>query len=401
MSLGRPDLYIGNRLMQTAKGDPIPALAGLALSWGTDNALDMAPAATLSGQLLVKGAMPDFLDVGAPVGLIDPSSSRCLFAGTLQPLKAARDPQISTAHRVSFTATAPVAELEKHNLIDLDWTTEDTSSQRRGRLQAAMPRGWALDGAAGWDYLQHGHQRYQSVALLDLLSRYVRGSRQRFADTSAYVPGAGLRKRLTITEERLKTAVMPTNKPDEMEGMWLTDTPYSASGTAILPAGAVSNAIEWEKTPADLVTGVQATTWGKALIGSAAEDDSSEHEWPLDWVTDTSALRASYGSSIVRIETMLSPQNLAATREALGYIIAHWIETKTGWRPTTLTVPDSRRIGRAPLLNLLAVDTRATAGVSVPQAAGLPAPIRAFVLGGTATWTGKQWTTDLTLGRTQ
>lgn len=401
MSLGRPDLYIAGRKMQTLRTDPRPALAGLSLKWGTDNAVDISPASTLAGQLLIRGAMPEYLNPGAEVGLIDPATSRCLFAGKLQPLQAVRDPAIASAMRISFTAASPVGELEKHNMIDLNWTNPaagyETSAARLGRLRAAMPRGWTLDGAAGIEWLMQGDQRHQSVPLLDLLERYVRGNLQRYADTSTYIPGSGLRRRLTITAERPGTVQLTTVAPGD-EGRWIEGS--TISGTAVLPGSAVTDEIEWEKTPDDLVTGVQVSTWGKWLTTTQQDDDSSEHEYPLDYVVDTSDLRAQYGQSTIRVETMLSPQYTEATREAVKKIVQQWINTDTAWRPTSLQLPDSRRLATAPLLNLIAVDTRPTAALSVP-AEGLPATVRAFVLAGEAVWDGRKWITTLTLGRTQ
>ena len=73
----------------------------------------------------------------------------------------------------------------------------------------------------------------------------------------------------------------------------------------------------------------------------------------------------------------------------------------TKWRPSDLHLPDSRLIDSAPLLNMLAVDTRGTAAIAVPAATTLaPGRIQSFVMAGSATWTGTKWTIDLTLGRT-
>lgn len=397
MSLGAPDLYIAGKKIQTAKGDPRPALAGLQLKWGGSSQVDFDPASSMSAQMLARpGAMPDYLDVGATVGVVDPVSARCLFAGTLQPLQAAREPAVAGAHRISFTAASPIAELQKHNMIDMSWPDGETSAQRLARIKAAMPRGWTLDGVAGFDWITLGNQRYQSVRLLDLIERYVRSSVQRYSDTSTYVPGAGLKKRLTITGERYRSATLSGDRPGD-GGKWYPNDPARTAGTALLPARAIADEVQWEKTPDDLITALQVSTWGVLLT----KDDqySEEWEWPADWAGENNAAQAAYGIATAKVETMLSPQNLSATMGAVEQLGRQFLDSKTAWRPTTLPLPDSRRLDTAPLLNLLAVDTRTTAAVSVPGITS-PAPIRAFVLGGTATWTGTHWTTELTLGRT-
>lgn len=399
MSLGAPVLYIDNRQIQTRKDDPRPALAGLKIDWGSDDAQDTAPAAKLSGQMLIRGAMPAWLDVGAPVGLIDPASSRCLFAGTLEPLTAAPDPSVPDAYRVSFTASSPKAELEKHNVLDIDWPFDEPAANRRNRLASAMPRGWTLDGAAGWTWIPQGRQKYQSVPWLELANRYAAGQLLRIHDTSTYVPGAGLRKRITISRERPKSATMPGGNPKR--GSWLEYGGTAAStGIAILPPAAIDRPnLKWEKTPADVVTDVQITTSGGAYP-SPADSDSSDFEFWMSVYTDNSAMQDAYGYRQLRVETALAPSTPSTIKEAIRLLLERWLDTKTPWRPTTLALPNSNWLDDAPLLNLLAVDTRHMAAVAVPAATAAPGRIFAFVLAGTATWTGKKWETELTLGRT-
>lgn len=398
MSLGRPDLYIAGQKMQTAKTDPRPALAGLSLKWGNDSRQDRDPAATLTGQLLIRGTIPAYLNVGAPVGLVDPATSRTLFAGHLNPLTASPEPSVAGAFRVSFTAASPLAELEQHTVVNVEYPQDETAAARRNRIAAALPAGWTLDGLNGNTWQLQGQQRYQSIRWLDLADRYARGYFYRISDTSTYIPGAGVQKRLTITQDRHKDVGLPGDYAGAL-GLWKPGG--SISGTAILPLAAVARDMDWEKTPADVVTAVQVTTWGMWLVGTKAEDDSFEHEWPLDYALDTSALQRQHGFHLARIETSLSAQNAAISKNTVQGLTEEWLDTETNWRPTTLQIPDSRRLAAAPLLNLLAADTRHMAAVSVPQTTGLPARIRAFVLGGSATWTGKHWNTHLTLGRTE
>lgn len=393
MSLGQPDLYIAGRKMQTLKTDPLPALAGLTISWGSEEQFDMAPASTLSGQLLIRGAMPAYLDVGAPVGLVDPVSSRTLFAGTLEPLSAAPEERIAGAHRLSFTAASPKAELEKHRVLDFDWPHDEPATARRQRLAAAMPRGWTLNGAAGWNWINQGRQLYQSVEWITLAERYARSYYQRLHDTSTYVPGAGLQKRLTITNDRPRAVAFGPPEPGAL-GVW--QQAEGTSGVAVLPASAVHRDIEWKKTPADVITDVQITTTGGAYPQG---DESDEFEYWMSVYVNNDTLQDRYGYRQQRVETALSSYNANAVAQAVRLLVGYWLNTATDWRPTTLTLPDSRKLATAPLLNLLAVDTRHMAIVRVPGAVNYLAGISAFALAGSATWTGTKWTTDLTLGR--
>lgn len=396
--MGRPDLYIAGQKMQTTNKSARPALAGVSIDWGTDSRFDTGPASTISGELLIRdGVIPSWLNVGATVALMEPTRARCLFAGKMEPLTARPDDIIEGAMRVSFTASSPLSELQRHNVTDLDWPFDEAAAARLARLRRAMPRGWTLDGADGWDWITTGRQKYQSVPWLDLAERYVRGYLQRIHDTSYYLPGVGLRKRITITNERAKGAALGSLDAGRW-GTWRGGQLTGATGVASLPLSAVGTDMEWEKTPEDVITDVNVSTTGGAL----PSDESTEFEFLMDAYVDNSKLQDTYGYRQLKVETSLAPKVQAAVAAAIrDHIVPYWLDTQTQWRPTKLTIPDSREIDIAPLLNLVAVDSRHMAVVSVPDIpATFPAPIRSFVQAGRTTWTGKKWVTELTLGRT-
>lgn len=397
-TLGQPNLYIADNRMQGTKSATRPVLAGLKLSWGTDARFDTAPPATLSGELLVRGAIPSYLNVGASVGLMDPARSRCLFAGTMEPLTARPDPSVAGAMRVSFTATSPSAELGRHTVTDMDWPHEETAASRRGRLARSLPAGWTLDGVAGWDWINQGRQKYQSVDWMELAERYVRSYLQRLHDTSYYLPGSGMSKRLTISGERAKTLDLPADGPGRW-GTWRGLPSSGATGVAALPVSAVATDMSWEKTPEDVITDVQLTSTG----GAFPTDESTEFEYMMtSHGINNSWLQRTYGMRQLRLPTALSSfSREALTAAMVDHLVPYWLDTQTSWRPTSLVIPDSRQLDIAPLLNLLAVDSRHLAVVTVPDMPQpAPGPVRSYVMAGNATWTGKKWTTELTLGRT-
>lgn len=401
MSLGKPDLYIAGQLMQTAKGDPQPALAGLQLSWGNDSRLEMDPASKLSGQLLIKGTLPAWLEVGAPVGLVDPVSGRCLFAGNLAPLKAAPEDSVGGAMRVSFTASSPLAELQKHRVVDVNWDPNTPAGTRFNTLTGALPRGWALTGSTGGSVNQT-KQQYKAIEWLTLATRFCRSYLYRYHDTSFYVPGAGLSKRLTFSPERGKalTGALPAAGP---AGIWTgSAAPAGASGMAVLPTSAVRQGIDWEKSPEDMITDVQLASF--AATETDVDRDSTRFEVWMSQTpvfVDNTSLQDRYGFRQVQFDTSIAFADMNAAGAQFRAIVNYWLDTANKWRPTDLQLPDSRRLDTAPLLNLLAVDTRGTAAIAVPAATTLaPGLIQSFVMAGSATWTGKKWTLDLTLGRT-
>jgi hypothetical protein len=398
MSLGQPDLYIGGELMQTAAADPRPALAGLRLGWGNDSRLEMDPPSTLAGQFLIKGTMPEFLEVGAPVGLVDPVSARCLFAGNLGPLRAAPDDSVRDALRVSFTAASPLAELVKHKVLDVVWDANTPAATRFNTLASTMPRGWALTGSTGHTWINQTKQQYKAKEWLQLAERFCRSYTYRYHDTSYYTPGAGLSKRITFSPERGKVLPSGGLEPSGERGLWSTYTPGGASGVAVLPTSAVRVGVEWEKTPEDMITDVQLSTFN--AVETDADKDSTEYEYPMFLYVDNTALQDAYGFRQFKVESSLSAYNGTALDAQALNIVNYWLDTENKWRPTGLQLPDSRALDTDPLLNLLAVDTRGTAALGVPDADLAPGLIQSFVMAGQATWTGKKWTTDITLGRT-
>lgn len=399
MSLNQPDLYIAGRKMQAGKTGPNPTLAGLTLKWGTDNRLDFDPPSTLSGELLARNGIPDYLDVGVPVGLVDPISSRCLFAGTLEPVTATPEPAIAGAYRISFTASSPLAELAKHEIHAVNWPFDETAAGRRVRLLRAMPAGWGIYGPSGWDWANQTGQRWKSANWLTLMQRYVRSYVMNYADTSTFIPGAGLSKRLTLCDSRPKTDPLTAPSPTPPAGLWVKDTPAKATGVAYLPAKSVALDMPWEKTPADVITDVQLTNHGEAFLADG-QTESDTFEFLMDAYVDNSALQAAYGFRQVGIDISIAPTSQALTDGAVSRIVNYWLQTKTRWRPTALSIPDSRPLNASVLLGLLAVDTRHMAVVCVPNMPeNSPGPIRAYVMAGSATWTGKKWTTELTLGQ--
>ena len=269
--------------------------------------------------------------------------------------------------RVSFTAASPLSELVKHKVIGMDWPHNEPAADRRPRLAAAMPPGWTLDGAAGWTWIHQGRQRYRdgkAIEWVKLLERYVRSYNQRYHDTSAYVYGAGLIKRITITGERGKTWGGSTQTPGP-GGTWSTwGLPAAgASGIAVLPASAVSRSMDWEKTPDDIVTDVQASTYG---VWDEAALESYESEFGMSYDADNCAA-GDHGFRQFDLETAISLYNMPAfTSWITNDIVPFWLDTQTAWRPTSLQIPDSRELDTAPLLNLLAVDTRPMSVVNVP-----------------------------------
>lgn len=402
MSLGKPNLYLGGTLIAGGTTGAQAALAGISIKWGDASRIEFAPPATLSGSVLIlSGAMPSWAN-GTQVGLVDPVSGRCLFAGHISSLSAAYDTSIKSAVRVSFTATSPLADLKNHSLYEFEWTWGD-QAHRFNQLSTSIARGWALTGYNGslFNWITAGRLKFQSKNWLELCELYCRSIRARYHDTSAYVPGSGFVKRLTLTDEREKTAPNPPGA-GIIDGEWYTGSkPTNATGIASLPSQIIDRGIEWEKNPDDTITDLKLSTFG--IRGTAADDGSfSTDYWMSAYGYNNQAMQDLYGFRQLSLETDLDTgASASAVAGWIEQLAMYWLDADTKWRPQAITIPNGNKVKTAAMLNLLAVDTRHMACVYVPPGPDLmPGKIHAYVNAGEASWDGKKWTATLTLGRT-
>lgn len=399
MSLGKPNLYLAGALIAGDKAADVTTLAGLTINWGEESRVDFAGPATMTAEILVRAAAMPAWSNGTQVGVTDPASGRCLFAGHVSNLVSAADEAVEGAQRITLTATSPLADLANHTVYDFDWAAAGQST-RFNTLAGSMARGWIMAGYTGLTWIGAGRLKFQEKEWLTLCEWWCRSNIARYHDTSAYVPGSGLVKRLTITAEREKTTpVVPS--PGTAGVWWTASKPAAATGVACLPANLIARGIEWEKNPEDTITDVKVTTYGAAVV--AADDDSKGFTYNMEAAGAVNhAMQDAYGFRQLSLDTDISSGNVTSLNAWLkDNLVPYWLDADTKWRPTAVELPNASLVATEPMLNLLAVDTRHMAILYVPAFPGInPAKIHAYVNKGRATWTGKKWTATLTLGRT-
>lgn len=400
MSLGQPDLYIAGALVAGNTTAAVTALAGATVNWGNDSRVDFAGPATLTIDVLVKsGAMPAWSN-GAQLGLVDPVTGRCIFAGHISNLTAAPDPALKTAVRITISATSPLADLKNHTIYDFDWAASTQASRFAG-LASTIARGWTMTGYTGLTWIGAGRIKFQEKNWLELTELWCRSNLGRYHDTSSYVPGAGFVKRLTITRERAKTAPAPVEPVGD--GQWSgTGKAQGSDGLATLPTNVIGRDIEWEKNPEDTITDVKVATYGGAIV--AADADSKAFAYNMEAAgVNNQALQDAYGFRQVSFDTDIVTTGGGGATDAwlANDIVPFWLDVDSAWRPTGISIPDGNVVDQTALLSLMATDTRHMACVYVPAGPGInPGKIHSYVTRGRATWTGKKWTAELTLGRT-
>lgn len=404
MSLGQPDLHIGTTRMQDLAADSRPVLGGLTFKWGGDSYIEFEKPGTLSGEMLIKAQQDlSFLTAGQPVGLVDPASSQTLFAGRLETLSARPDEKIRSALRVAFTASDTTTELLNVKAFGIDWPMNDSGANRQAQIAAKLPPGWTMPGGTGYTSDWGATwMKFNSIGFLELLDMYCRGHLARRHNTTLYTPGVGLSRRMTITPERQRIASHPFTLAGTA-GVWDTTSggkPTEATGLAVLPPGVVSRDVEWEKTPDDTITDVVLKGWAYPVAGEP-EDESSSSTFEMSYYVNNSANISKYGHRQLELQTDL--RYILNSQPQGAQIINFWLDVDTKWRATQVTIPDSRVVDTAAFRQLISAHTRHMAVLAIKGIAGLvptaDAMIHAYVIGGSATWTGKKWTAQLTLGR--
>lgn len=419
MTMQAPHVYIGTERMNDYALAKIPMLAGLTFNWGTDSQTDFDDPATMTAQLLVREPSNlDFLVKGAEVGVLDPGSGETLFAGRISTLRAKREKRKKNALLITMTCTDTLADLNNYRVERVEWLAPAgqsgawaiTAARRREQLRSALPAGWTLEGATSHDWTFAREQRWEGHAYTPLLDMHCRSTVARRHLTSRYVPGTGLVNRITITNERAKASPTETLAA-RSNGNWYMSTAAPVnSGVARLESGHVENSIEWEKTPDDTITDVALTTWGityenDSTTGQLNTETSKSSDM---WVgnqpgVNMGPMQRTYGFHGVTFDVDTLGVGGGGTSPHIANIVNYWLDADTLWRPTTVSVPDSRRLPDTSLLNLLSATRRYLVYLTI---SGLPennpagfSRVRGFVLAGEATWTGKKWAIELTLGR--
>lgn len=416
MSLSPPLVYIGTELMNNHAYASVPMLAGLKFEWGTDNLVEFADAKTCSASLLVRTPENlDFLATGTPFGVLDPDTGATLFAGRISTLRARPDSRKKSALLISLTAVDTLDDLQQYRVERIDWyrpgdTVGFNGADRRNQLASVMPAGWTLAGAGindAWANVRP--QRWTAAPILPLIDMYLRTVLGRRHVTTRYVPGTGLVPSLTITHERDKTARVDKLRADAAGAWYMLSTPPTSSAYIQLTGRHAAADIEWEKTPDDTITDVALTShglgFGTVVDGRTGPDDESStfELWVNSYLNvDNRAVQAKYGVRTLQLDVDTLGGD-ARTNPLIGTIVNYWVDVDAQWRPTSIVVPDSRRLPDATARALLNVTTRHNAyltldGLQATNPAG-GSRVRAFAIAGSAEWTGKKWVFELALGR--
>lgn len=420
MTLAAPHVYIGRQRMNDYALSDTPMLAGLSFDWGTDSQVDFEDPGTLSAEMLVREPSTlDFLTKGAEFGVVDPGSGETYFAGRITTLRAKNHPKKKGALVISITAADTLADLNGYRVEKMHWGNPDgtigayktTAARRREQLRSALPAGWTLEGTTAHDWTVTREQRLEAHSYIPFLDRHLRSVIGRRHTTSRYLPGSGLAPRITVTSERAKAS--PSERlAAHANGHWYMSTTAPAnSGFAALPAGAVGNDIEWEKTPDDTITDVALSSWGIQYDNDPETGQlntrPSAATYDL-WVgsqpgVNMGPLQRAHGFHSVSfdVDTLGGPPGGGSPH--IANIANYWLDADTLWRPTSVIIPDSRRLSDSVALNLLSATRRHQAYATID---GLPANnpaggsrVRGYIIAGSAEWTGKKWVVELTLGR--
>lgn len=418
MEMSTPEVYIAGLKMSDHGTANRPLLDALTITWGSDSVYEYDAPMTMTAQLLIRTETVSlgFLKRGASTAVIDPAGPT-LFAGRITALTTSPHPSIPGAWVYTINAAGFQADLENYSIGPIRWAYTTDAHVALDRLNNKLPGNWTMDGALRTPEWGTSVMIYQRENWLVLLDRLLRGQRARRHETTTYAPGAGLTRRLTITNERSPNG------------------PAADSVILRLDSSNIAEDIVWEQTPDDLVTDIKLSAYAwlsnwktdnNGRIYSDISNGSTSYEMPVEDYVDTRTLQNAAGIHQITIDTHLrvidpyvrngitlpdEPEPdpdlpiLPLIPGQVRSICSYFLNSDTPWRPTEVTVADSRLLSKAAVLDLLDVTKRYRGYLIIQE---LPAnnptryqKVAAHIIAGSAVWEGKKkrWNLTLTLGR--
>lgn len=389
-----PHLYLNGRELAGTRAASAPVLAPATLTWGSSGAYDQPEPDNLKFTLLFKESMFDVPDLikGAEVELVinGPTGRRTLFAGRIRTLSAAPSTRYRGGLEVSVNATSHKTDIE-NVYVSTSWPAGST---RPSQLNTAFfAENW-------WVYFPENSQDsaqavYNSIKLMTMLERYMSRYRGKAFDTSYRDGNGDLQKRLTIMEGAARS-VAPDKLLATTGKVWKKtyNSPMisgAPSPILYLPAYNALRDPSWSQEPDNAVTAVTMSTMA---LGDDGFTTLTERNFRAQ-----QAIRDKYGVQSVEFESdLLSSADWQTAAES-------WMTSDSPWTMSDLTIHDSDLMDESHLADLLASNTRfktlvVVTGIMANRPDPGPSDLRSYLLGGTYTWDGNEWSMTLTLERT-
>lgn len=414
MSAKAPHVYIDGRRMDDTADSNHPVLAGLSLNFGTDSDLDFGDGDTATVSILVREPeFLGFLQLGLEVAIYHqpapgaPETDFTYLTGRIQRMSGDPHPTIPGALLLTLECADLDTDLAALEAVNVN-SAETTASARLSALSFWLPSPWKLTGWLRWPDLKHAALVLDKVPVLELIDRFARAQILRRRNSSYFKPGTGITRQITLLEDNTKNVRADMLRHFAGSKRWgiTPGRPYG-EGTLLMDLDGqhIHRAAGWVKEPEDVITEVvlemiENPVWNAAenRYDEVGTFNRSSADVPA---LGTAALKARLGH---RQTSFVTDLGRAVTSTHFGEVMRHWLSDSSEWRPGELSLVNTESLTMQQIGLLLAPTSRYSVYVNVrnvmenrPDAGNYW--IRGFVIGGSATWDGKDWDISLRLGR--
>lgn len=411
-----PHVYIAGRRMDDFAASTNPVLAGMTLDFGVESDLDFPDGDTATLDMAVReDAFLDFLQLGEEVAVYhEPPAGAAVddveftyFTGRIQRLTGDPHPDIEGALLLHIECSDLTADLASLEVFEVN-SAEADGAARIGHLNYWLPSPWTLAGWVRWPDLLHAPLHYARATFLDMVDAFARGQLLRRRNASTFSPRTGITRRIHLMEDSTKDTRADKLTFFGTSKRWgvVPGMPYGPDVVVVnVEASDLHRNAGWVKEPEDVITEVQLELvedgdWNaeESRWEDSATFQYSSNDFPQ---LNTAAMKARYGTRKATFSTDLGRKT---TSTHLVPIMRHWLSTASEWRPSALSFHTTENLNVHAIRRFLGVHNRFSTFLIVRN----PTPhrpdagnqlIRGFVIGGSATWTGKTWDLSLRLGR--
>lgn len=414
MTAKAPHVYIDGRRMEDTADSNHPVLAGLSLNFGTDSDLEFSGGDTATLSILVKEPeFLGFLQLGLEVAVYHepargaPETDFTYLAGRIQRMSGDPHPTIDGALLLTLECADLTTDLAALQALKVN-SASPTASVRLSALNQWLPAPWKLNGWIRWPDLKHAALVFEKIPVLELIDRFARAQILRRRNSSYFKPGTGITRQITLLEDNTKNvrADQLTHFAGSRRWGITPGRPYGDGSLVMnLDGKDIHRAAGWVKEPEDVITEVVLEMISDPVWNAAEnryEDvgtfDRSSADVPA---LGTAELKARLGHRQTSFATDLGTD---VTSTHFGEVMRHWLSDSSEWRPGELSLVNTDSLTMAQIGLLLAPTSRYSVYATVRNVmANRPDAgnywIRGFVIGGSASWDGKDWDISLRLGR--
>ena len=394
-----PAVYVSGERLDDSAEDDAPVLGGLSMTFGVESYLDYQEPETATFTVRVAHGQVPLIVQGAEVAIyqdsVDVAQGITWFAGRIASLRSTLEPEHGR-YLIHVSAVSTLSETKNRQIVPV--MPREAGSAREARLL----------GMIGWPYrVLPAHYAYpdscqraakQPSNLLTVLDLNLRASRRIRRDVSYFTPETGVIQPMMEVLDDVIRLVGADHLVTLASGTWdvtyADPSPWGGKNLVLSGGEFRADEVEFVQDSDDLVTRLNVD-----MSDTTVEETKTVEV--TKYAADYAANIAAYGNRLLSISTDLPADTGTNFLTALA---GHYIQPSSDWRIERLKVADTERLTLSQIADLIAPAGRFGTYVIITnpltaRPASRFSTIRGAVIGGQATWTGKDWDIEINLGR--